>query len=800
MPIIGLCLAFLAGIILADSLSLTTSMWWVIAGVWLLVTISRFFILRRVPDNHFIQRFRFNLPIPIPVMLLTLFLGGARYQAKLPYMTDLTFIAAHNDTDIQMVVTGVVDDFPDEHDRFTYLRVESERMHTAGELDFIDMHGTILVSTPHGKTHSYGDRVIVRGFLETPQEGEDFSYKEYLKRQGVYTIMNWAKVSTLESGQGNRIRDMIFSLKEKSLDLVYQLWPDPEASLFSGILLGVETSIPEDVQEAFKETGTSHIIAISGFNIAIVSGLFARSFGRVLGLYRGAIVALIAIAIYTILVGADAAVVRAAVMGGLSLGAGLIGRRQYGPHALSLTAAVMAFIDPHILWDVGFQLSFAATLGLVLYAEPLQEVFARVACRWLPEERAQALSGPVGEYFLFTFAAQVTTLPIMAYHFGTISWVSFLANPIILPVQPPIMILGGLSLILGLVWFPLGKLLGIIAWPFVLFTIRIVELFGRYTSGSLVLGDFSLLWVIGYFMILLTITIYWTPIRSWVVDKYGTLIPEKKKSAAFLPLVMAIAALIVVTWRLALTVPDGNLHMTLLDVGSGASILIETPGGRNILVNGGPSTNALSEGLGRRLRPLDKELDWLIVASAQSENIAALPRIVERYPPTNVLWAGLPSTSREADHLRASLTDLGITITNAQPGQSLDLGGGASLRVLTAGSRGAILLLEWDQFQGVLPLGVSDGDLEKIELGSDLKQVPVLLLADSGYTPTNPQEWLENLKPQLALLSVAPDDRDGLPDGEVLDALAGATLLRTDQNGWVHITTDGQQMWVEAEK
>jgi len=108
-------------------------------------------------------------------------------------------------------------------------------------------------------------------------------------------------------------------------------------SPFSGILLGVETSIPEEVEEAFKETGTSHIIAISAFNIAIVSGLFAGSFGRILGLYRGAIAALIAITIYTILVGADAAVVRTAVMGGLSLGAGLIGRRQYGPHASSPT-------------------------------------------------------------------------------------------------------------------------------------------------------------------------------------------------------------------------------------------------------------------------------------------------------------------------------------------------------------------------------------------------------------------------------------------------------------------------------
>jgi competence protein ComEC len=95
---------------------------------------------------------------------------------------------------------------------------------------------------------------------------------------------------------------------------------------------------------------------------------------------------------------------------------------------------------------------------------------------------------------------------------------------------------------------------------------------------------------------------------------------------------------------------------------------------------------------------------------------------------------------------------------------------------------------------------VSDSDLENLEMGSDLRQVTVLLLADSGYAPTNPPEWLANLNPQLALLSVASDNRDGLPDREVLDALTGTTLLRTDQNGWVHIATDGQKMWVETEQ
>ena len=189
-----------------------------------------------------------------------------------------------------------------------------------------------------------------------------------------------------------------------------------------------------------------------------------------------------------------------------------------------------------------------------------------------------------------------------------------------------------------------------------------------------------------------------------------------------------------------------------------------------------------------------------MIASPRSEQIAGLPRLVERYPPANVLWAGLFSPYRDADYLRESLTTQGIQITNAEPGQALLLGDGAVLRVLAAGPRGAILLLEWDRFRALLPLGISDSDFESLRMGEDIGRVTVLLLADNGYAPLNPPDWITNLNPRLALLSIAPDDWDGLPDRETLEALSGYSLLRTDQNGWIHITTNGQQMWVEVEQ
>jgi beta-lactamase superfamily II metal-dependent hydrolase len=108
--------------------------------------------------------------------------------------------------------------------------------------------------------------------------------------------------------------------------------------------------------------------------------------------------------------------------------------------------------------------------------------------------------------------------------------------------------------------------------------------------------------------------------------------------------------------------------------------------------------------------------------------------------------------------------------------------------------------LEWENFRALLPLGLNDADLDSFRVGEDIGQVSVLLLAENGYAPANPTPWIDNLDPQLILLSVAPDDRDGLPDPQTLENIKGRSLLRTDQHGWIEVTTDGKQMWVEVER
>lgn len=816
MPLLWLSLAFICGISLGDLLDWSTLVWSLLGVISICVYLSRpllgrFFLYITgglgLFINPYFQKIAQHLSGRVLVLIMVFTcLGAVRFQIALPDLTSPDFITAYVDLGEGVVIQGLLTEPPDVRDAYANLRVRAERIRFQTELHGYEVNGLVLVRTSQKGVWHYGDRLVVTGDLESPPEDELFSYRDYLARQGIYAYIQDAQVSLLATGQGNAFLKTIYELRGRAYNTIKHLWPDPEASLLAGILLGIESGIPEGVQKAFEDTGTSHIIAISGFNITIICGLLIGLFGRILGRVRGSALAGLGIGIYTILVGADPAVVRAAIIGGLALVARQVGRRQDGLNSLGLTAGIMAGFNPNVLWDAGFQLSFAATLGLVLYAEPLTNAFIRLASRFLSPEVAERLAGPAGEFLLFTLAAQVTTLPLIAYHFERLSLISLVANPVILPAQPPLMVLGGLAVMLGLVYQPLGRLGAPLAWPFVVFTIRAVEFFGKIPGNVVILGRLGLASVILFYILLLGWTFEGERIQK-MMGKLVAKFSDGESPRPVVPPLIALSVLGIITmlvWRTALTRPDGKLHLYLLDVSqistTGEALLIQTPGGRYALINGGPSPSRLSEELGRRLPLFHRQLDYLVVTGSRSESLEALPYTLERYPPKEVLWVAPSNASSSARYLRQTLDSAQITVVPGQAGQSLQLGNGAKLEVLSAGKRGGILLLEFQPFRALLPVGINFEDLEALETGRLIGPVSALLLADGGYAPINPPEWIKNLNPQVLLLSVASGDKDGLPSQETLETARGYNLLRTDQQGWIHLSTDGEHMWVEVER
>lgn len=770
-PLLWVSTALLAGIILASWLTLSTLIWLGLIIPAMLVAL----ILRRIRPQW-----------RLAVLLLPgfLFLGAARYQmVQPPAELNFNMLAYYNGVPRKVYVTGTLAAPPDVRDTYMNLRMKVE----AVDLDRgdIPVSGDLLIRLTNEYEIAYGDHFRVRGYILTPPENEDFSYRDYLAMQGIHSILSTNTITIIPGNDADPLRAAMYNFKTSLVKQLYRLFPDPEASLLAGILLGVDNNIPVGIQQAFKNTGTSHIVAISGFNIAIIAGIFVTLFSRFFGKKIGAILAILSIIFYTLLVGASASVVRAAIMGTLSIIAAQFGRRNLALTALAASALVMALISPFVLWDIGFQLSFAATLGLVIYAQPMQEAVTAFLIHYFPLSNVEKFVGPFSDYFLLTLAAQITTLPITIYHFGRLSLVSFIANPVVLPPQPMVMVLGGLALLFSRAYMPLGQVVAWIAWPFAAYTIRVVEFFNGFPGGVLVLGEFSLLAVILFYVLLFGITFTWARVKGF-----------------FTPLVIfcLLAGFTFSTWRSVLNAPDGRLHVTFLDVGSADGILIKTPSGRFVLINGGASPSGLADQLGRRIPPFSRGIDYLVVASTQENQVAALPRVLEQYRPKTVLWAGNPQASFSSKRVDEWLTFNSVPVEKAEVNATFDLGDGAQLRVLAVSARGAVLSVEMGNFKVILPVGVDPDTFVALKNGQDLGPVTAMLLSESGYAPSNPPGWLANLKPSVYVLNVAAGDPDGLPAPELLKALEKVNLTRTDVNGWIDLASDGQQFWITVER
>jgi hypothetical protein len=173
---------------------------------------------------------------------------------------------------------------------------------------------------------------------------------------------------------------------------------------------------------------------------------------------------------------------------------------------------------------------------------------------------------------------------------------------------------------------------------------------------------------------------------------------------------------------------------------------------------------------------------------------------MERYPPSQALWAGNVEASFPSRKLNEWLVSHQVRVTRAEADQVLDLGDGATLRVLHVDERGAVLLIEYGSFRALLPVGMSFDSLDALSADDSLHPLTALLLAESGLTQLNPEAWIASLDPQLVILSVSADNVLGLPDPETLDAVGPRTLLRTDANGWIEIISDSQSIWVEVER
>lgn len=385
-----------------------------------------------------------------------------RLQMAIDSFEALPLLKFHDESSHRVV--GILADYPDVREDQLKLTVRVE------EIDGAPVEGRLLVSLPrYSDDYFYGDRLEFEGMLETPTEFDDFSYKNYLRRYGISSVMyeprilEWTPWLQDEHSNGyiSVLKFWIFRLKSSIETRLNTLLVEPEASFAAGILLGARRGIPPDVIEDFKVTGLTHLLAISGYNITLiisfVCGLFAFLRPR-----PQIAVATVVIVVFVVMVGASAAVVRAALMGSLALWARWFGRAAQVTRLLVLSAGAMILWNPFVLFDdVGFQLSFLATWGLIHITPFVEAFFERFS--WF-QKAPSVLSWK--EAFTTTLAAQIATFPILILQFDRLSLISPVANVAVVSLMPLAMLFGFLALVVSWVWWDAALLVAYVGWFF----------------------------------------------------------------------------------------------------------------------------------------------------------------------------------------------------------------------------------------------------------------------------------------------------------------------------------------------
>ncbi len=663
---------------------------------------------------------------------------------------------------------------------------------------------------------TYGDVVSWTGRVRALTDSD---YDRYLDAQGISATCDATSLSLLRHDDSPAGR--LEALRQASGDALQRVLPEPEGGLSAAILIGLRDRVDKPVAAAFTTSGVSHIVAISGWNIAIVAATVAALVRNRVSRRRRAIVTIIAIVAYTLFAGASASVNRAALMAGVALLAVESGRGSRVIVGLAWAVTMLLLVAPATVADVGFQLSATATAGLVAWGAPLSR---RLEARW------PRLPGSIRESLGISLAAQAATLPIVLLTFGRLAVVAPVANLVAVPLVPPAMAAGAVAFVAGLLatigaplW--LTGLLAMPAWLLLAALVTVVQL-----AASIPGANETLPFPANAIAASVAGLLLWRLHRALAKPRSSARIrsplarghaeparparPRRKWAIA------AAAILLILAGSVVAARPDGRIHVIVLDVGQGDSILLEGDKGGRILVDGGPDATGLMTALDRYVPAWDRRIDAIVLTHPHDDHVSGLVAVVDRYRVGRAFESGWPASTPAYRAWLDALDAHGMRAERLKTGDSLLLDD-ATLRVLwpddgrtrpsgldpaAADNRKAndasIVLLGEFEGRRFLLTGDAEDDVDPVLVERGLPRVDMLKVAHHGSGTASSDEILAAVRPGAAVVSVGATNTYGHPAPATMERLqAHATeVLRTDLVGTIETTLEAAAVTVTSSR
>ncbi len=563
------------------------------------------------------------------------------------------------------------------------------------------------------------------------------------------------------------------------------LVPSPDSAVLLGIVLGERAQIPVALSRAFAVSGTTHLLAISGFNMTLVAGMVALALRGRVGPLANAVLSIAAVAAYSALVGFGPSVLRAALMSSVAAVGLATGRRAATANALCAAVTLMLLADPANVADLGLQLSALATAGLLLW----QSEVARLL---------RSVPAPLRDGVATTIAATAPTLPLIAGAFGRVSLVSPIANLVCVPLFPILMLSGAATSVAGVLSLDLARPIALLAWASA-FALRFaVETFASVPLASVAVAPGPLTGalvaaaeIIGVRAVLLRRP--HVALRG-LVRRVGVACAGIAMPPRIAAVVLGVA-LVPVAVAAAWPSPAASARVIALDVGQGDAYLVEL-GEALVLIDGGPDPARLLDELGATLPPWRRRIDVVALTHAHTDHGAGLVTLFGRYEVGLAIEPAGLNASVLTDLWSAAAAKAGVARRAVRAGDRIEVGG-ATLAVLAPDPD---LLVDTPD----LVLRVQYGALSALFTGDAVEDAQLRLLEHPErlharlYVPPHhgaatpyAVALREAARPEVALISVGAGNRYGHPTPVTLAALAGIPTYRTDHDGTVEISLDG---------
>lgn len=620
----------------------------------------------------------------------------------------------------------------------------------------------------------YGDSLYIEGEFKQPEEARNYkgyNYKQYLKTKKIIGTVELEKAKILKSSNGSFIHNIQKYIK----DTINGTLTDEEGNLLLAILLGDKDKLSEDIQESFKTSNLSHMLAVSGAHVSyIILGLTYVLQNSIIGKKNEKIVCIIFLLFFMAITNFTPSVTRACIMAVLTLFSGIIYRKSDVYTNISVAALITLIFNPYNLLDLGFQLSYGGTIGIIIFIKRIQE-----------KKSNSKVINYIKQMALVSIYANIIIIPIMMYHFNTVSFTFIISNIMASPILGIIVITGFLFIIASITVKPLTRLIAIFIKPILSILIKISQICSKLPFSNILVVTPYMFNVISYYAIILYC------------------IKSKKNNKCKIIICLLIVLILI---NFIIYIFPQKLRIFFIDVGQGDSTLIITPDIKTVLVDGGGSD---SFDVGEKvLLPylLDRRIlkvDYVLISHFDTDHCGGILTIMEKVKVKNIIISEQAEHSENYERFKKLMIHKKIRLIEVKKGDKIKIGRYSEFKILFPTSRllsenplnnnSIVAQFNYNNFKMLFT-----GDIEKLAEQQILKtekaeiRADILKVAHHGSKTSSIPEFIKAVRPKIALIGVGKNNTFGHPNQQTIKNLENikCRIYRTDLQGEIIIKID----------